>query len=102
MNPEIGWVIFLFFPTVSLQAPVFRLASICIRGYEILGLPVRTLLFVIIIDMGLSPEVLPVVGVHTQLSVMLCVREWTPHSLEMEHVEVDVFVKVFQQIDKYF
>jgi hypothetical protein len=40
--------------------------------------------------MGLAPQILPVVSVHTALFVVI-LAPWTPNSFEVKHVEIRIF-----------
>jgi hypothetical protein len=90
MHFEVVWVVLLLFPTVRILASVFLLAAVCICRNKFLSLPHLTLVFLIIKDMRLSSEVLPVVSIDTNVPWMLCVAVWTPDGLKMEHIEVSI------------
>jgi hypothetical protein len=95
-------VILLLLPPVREFASVLMLATICIRGNEVLGLPIGTLILFILIDMWFSPEVLPVMRIHTNISCMGRVTVGTPDSLEVEHIEISILFKFIEQINGDF
>jgi hypothetical protein len=92
MNLIVERMIFLLLPSVSTLASVLVLAAIYgIVLNECLHLPVGALLFVIIIKVGLSAIVLPIVRIDTGVPSMFGVTVWTPNCLEVEHVEIRIF-----------
>lgn len=77
----------LLFPTVVLAAVGLKLAAFLILAYEISSLPLLTNFErVVLEEVGLSSEVLPVVSVHALSLVVFCVVG-TPFGLEVEHVK---------------
>lgn len=94
-------MIFLFFPAMRMFTPVFCFATIRIGLDEVLGLPIRTLFLVVLIDMGFPPEVLPIVCVDTLLSIVRSVAVRAPDGLEVEHVEVRVLVELVEEVYSY-
>ena len=81
-------VILLFLPSMRESASVFIFTPVWVGLDEMLGLPLRALLSIIVKDMRLSSEILPVVGVDTDVSSMWCITIRTPYCLEVKHVEV--------------
>ena len=81
-------VILLFFPTVRESASILVFTPVRIGLYEMLGLPQRALFSIVFKDMRLPSEILPVVGVHTDISCMRSITVRTPYCLEVEHVEI--------------
>lgn len=63
-------VILLLLPSMRESASVFIFTTVRVGLDEMLGLPLRALLSIIFKDMRLSSEVLPVVGVDTDVSSM--------------------------------
>ena len=94
-------MIFLLFPSVRKLASVLKRTSFIICCNEILSYPISTLFFFIVKDMRFSPEVLPVVSIHTELPWELCVTIGAPHSFEMKHIKVSIFHK-FVTIKKIY
>ena len=92
MNLIVERMIFLLLPSMSTFASVLVLAAIYgIVLNECLHLPVGALLFVIIVKVGLSAIVLPIVRIDTGIPCMSGITVWTPNSLEVEHVEIRIF-----------
>lgn len=91
-------MVLLFLPAVRILAPILMLTSICVRLNEILCLPLWTLLSLIVKDMRLSPEVLPVMGVDTSIPGMSCITIGTPDCLKVEQIEVKILFKLIKQI----
>lgn len=83
-------MILLFLPTVTLGAPVLVSASVRVRPDEVVYLPVAAQIAIIVIDMGLAAEVLPVMGVNAVLLVVV-LAPWAPRSFEIEYVEIGIF-----------
>jgi hypothetical protein len=72
-------------------------ASFVVFGDECTWLPIVTSFVALIIEnIGLSPEVLPVMSINTLSFVMLLV-EWTPLSLEVKHIKIYVFFHLMDQ-----
>lgn len=84
----VKWMILLLFPSMREFAAVLVFATIRICLNEMFGLPLRTLLALIIKHMRLSPEILPVVRIHARISRMLSIRIGTPNCLEVKNVEI--------------
>ena len=90
-------------PTVGVLATVFAIASFGV-GLDLFAFaPLRAagVRALIIEDLWLSTEVLPVVGILALLPVMGLgvVIEGAPDGLEMENIEVSVLFHFVQQID---
>ena len=83
-------MILLFLPAVTLGAPVLVLASVRVRPDEVVYLPVSAQIAIIVINVGLAAEVLPVMGVDTVLLVVV-LAPWAPRGFEIEHVEIGIF-----------
>ena len=65
-------VVFLFLPPVRMAAPVLHLAALPVELDLLIPVPELALLLGVVFKvMGLAPEVLPVVSVHTLLTVVL-------------------------------
>ena len=84
----VKWMILLLLPSMGELAAVFVFASIRIRLHEVLGLPLRALLSLIVEHMRFPPEILPVVRVDASIPGMLGIRIGTPDRLKVKHVEI--------------
>lgn len=67
---------------------VFVGASILVSADKGAGAPIGALVFGVLVQLGLSPEVLPVVGKDTDIPLVLGLIVGAPHCLEVEHVKV--------------
>lgn len=94
------WMVFLLLPAVGVLTLVLVGTAIMIRGDEVARLPVGAHLGLVSEDAGLSSVVLPIVGINTDLSVMVVLPIWAPDSLEMEHVEVHVDLHLLDQLHR--
>ena len=64
-------------------------------------IPICTLTSLVCHHVRLTTIILPVVRIHTLLTGMVGLVEWTPHCLEVEHVKVHVAVHLVQHVDLY-
>lgn len=81
-------MVLLFFPSMAAGAACLLGATFVVFSYECAWLPILTnLVRIVVVDVGLSSEVLPIVRIHALRLVVLLV-EWAPLSLEIEHVKV--------------
>ena len=95
-------VVFLFLPPVRMAAPVLHLAALPVELDLLVPVPeLAWLLGVVLEDMGLASEVLPIVSVHTLLAVVLSGLgvEGAPDCFEMEHVEVIVMFHLVEDVN---
>ena len=84
-------VILLLFPTMGTLASVFILAALdCIVLHKCFHLPVRALFYIIFVEMWLSPVVLPIMGIDTNVSGMRSVTVRAPYCLKVKHIEVAI------------
>lgn len=81
-------VILLLLPPVAELAAVLAPAPVSISLHEVLSLPLRALLPLVLIEMRLAAEVLPIVRIYTRVSRVRRVRVGAPHCLEVKHVEI--------------
>jgi hypothetical protein len=88
-------MVLLFFPAVAVAATVLQFAAILVRLGVFFCLPVLALVFIVLVNMWLPSEVLPVVCVNAYVTLMLLVTKWTPHSLEMKHIEIRIMLHHF-------
>jgi hypothetical protein len=91
-------VVLLLLPSVTTPAPVLKLATIGVGLQFLFGVPVLTLLLGVHIVVGLATVVLPIVGVNALFPLVLFVTKRAPDSLEMEHVEISIFVHPLQHV----
>ena len=81
-------MILLLLPAMSILASCLVGAPLMILGDECPRLPVVTCLSALVVEnIWLSSEILPVVSVDTLGLVMLLI-EWAPFSLKVKHVEI--------------
>ena len=102
MHFVINRMVLLFFPAMGILAPIFLLAPISICLDEVLGFPLLALVFLILIDMRLSPEVLPIVGIDALVSRVRGIRVGAPNSFEMKHVKICIFLEFTKQVNRHF
>lgn len=88
MHFVIRWMVFLLFPAVRAPTPVFALAAVRVGLDEVLGLPLRALLLVVLVEIRLPTKVLPVVSVDADVTGMLGIAIGTPDGLEVEDIKV--------------
>jgi len=88
----VKWVVIVFLPPVTILTRSLKHATFFVLANESACLPICTQHQCIIIEqIGLSPEVLPVVSVVT-LGLIVLLVERAPLSLEVEHIEVGIFL----------
>jgi hypothetical protein len=92
----IGWMILLFLPSMGMSTPVLQLTPLPIGLDKVLSLPVRTLLLRVVVDVGFTTEILPVVGINTELPVVGGVGLGTPDGFEVKHKKVSILAKFVQ------
>jgi len=98
VNAEIVRMVFLFFPAMAVAAPILQPAPIIIREQVLFCVPVLALLFRIVELERFSPEILPIMRVHTDFAFVVFVGEGAPDCLKVEHVEVGVALQVVQHV----
>lgn len=87
-----------FLQTVREGASIVLRAAVRNVLYEVLAFPVGALLYLIVEFMRFPPKILPIMCVHTILSLMLTVREGAPNCLEVEEIEICVLVKFVELV----
>jgi hypothetical protein len=92
---EVLWMELLLFPSMTIRAAVFFLASVLVRRNELLGRPIGAHLFVVREYLGFPSIVLPIVSIHTNVPFMVIFFVWTPDSLEMKEVEIHIRSELF-------
>lgn len=93
-------VVFLLLPPVRVRTSIFVFASIRVDRDEVFALPLGTLLLLVVVQVRLSSEVLPVVGIHTGISLVFGLIVGTPDGLEVEHVEVDISIHLVDHVHR--
>lgn len=102
LNFKILWVELLLLPAVTVGALVLLMTTRLVGSYEVLSLPVGTQFLCIRKDLRLSPVILPIVGVDTDISFMVIFSVGAPDSFEVEHVEVHVRFEFFNKFNGEF
>lgn len=95
-------MVFLLFPSMTVATPVLKAASIHVSARLLFIAPDSTLVFWIVINVNLASEILPVMGIHTDVTRMvlvLFVAKRTPNCLEMKQVEVHITLHPMKVID---
>ena len=83
-------------------AAVLKWATVFIVLGILLAEPYLTLLRQVLIDIGFSAEVLPIMSVHAFVSGVGLVAEWAPNSFVVKHEEVHVFIHLLKQVHGKF
>jgi hypothetical protein len=91
-----------FFPAVRFRAVFSFIACIFVIVNRLVLVPFFTDLGLIKVDFVFAPVVLPVVSVHASIPLMSFLVIRTPNRLEVKHVEVFVFLKQVNQINRNF
>lgn len=87
----------MLFPSVTVLTTCLIRAALDVLGDECSRLPVgASLLALILEDVRLSSEILPIMSVNTLCLVMFFV-EWAPLRLEIEHIEIGVLFHLMDQ-----
>lgn len=81
-------VVFLFFPAVAEGTVILIGTALSVVVDVGPGSPVGALLLRVVVELRFPPEVLLVVRVDALIALMVSFVVWTPHCLEVEHVEV--------------
>jgi len=88
------WMIFLFFPTMTMRTRSHLITSLIILSNKSTWLPVSTCLIAIILKyIRFSSKILIIMSIHTLRFIMLIIK-WTPFSLEVKHVEISISIHV--------
>lgn len=95
-------VILKFLPPVAGSTAVLELAAILVGLCVLFGLPAGALCTLILIDMGWSSEVLPVMRVDAGISLMLLIRSGAPNCFEVEQIKIYVALKILKQVYRQF
>ena len=96
------WMEVAFFPAVRFRAVFSFIACIFVIVNRLVLVPFFTDLGLIKVDFVFAPVVLPVVSVHASIPLMSFLVIRTPNRLEVKHVEVFVFLKQVNQINRNF
>jgi hypothetical protein len=95
-------VVLLLFPAVAVSASVLVQAAVTVCSDEVFYLPILTEVFFIVVKLGFSSQVLPVVCVDTVFFVVI-LAPWTPGGFEVENVEIGVFrLHLVEEVDGDF
>lgn len=86
----VHWVVFELLPAVARATTVLQPAAITVGLCILSSFPACALLGLIFIKVGCATEVLPVVSVKAEITLVVFVTERAPHCLEVEHVEIGV------------
>ena len=101
INFVIARMILLLFPPVTVSASVLILTAVWVAPDEVFNFPILAKLFLIIVHLWFSPQVLPVVSVDTIFLVMV-LTPWTPCRLKVKDVKVWIlWLHQVKQIDCY-
>jgi hypothetical protein len=95
------WVIFLFFPAMTLKTSILLWTAVLIVIDELPGTPVDALILRIDIELGFPPKILPVVSKHALVPLMVVLVVGAPYSLEVEHVKVLVRTELVYKFNRY-
>jgi len=93
-------MVFLFLPTMTLLTFILVWASIFVAEHILSWFPILTLIFSVEVELRFSSIVLPIMSINTNISLMSCFIIWTPHSFEMKHIEVNIFLKFVNKFDR--
>jgi hypothetical protein len=96
------WMEDVFFPAMRFLAKFASIAGLIVIGNRFVLVPFFTALGLIKEEFVFTPVVLPVVSVHTSIPLMSFLVIGTPHRLEVKHVEVFIFLKLVNQINRNF
>jgi hypothetical protein len=99
LDLEVFGVKLLLLPPVTVGAFVLVLAPIFVRSNKFLRVPVLTHLLGVTEYGGLPSVILPIVGVHAHITLVVVFSVGTPHSFEVENVEVHIGLKFLNQLD---
>lgn len=102
LHAEVIRMELLLLPAVAAAATVLQLAAILVCLGVLLCLPILALVFTVQVYVRLSSEVLPVVRVDAYVTLMFLVTKWTPHSLEVKHIEICILLHHFQNVNGEF
>ena len=91
-----------FFPSMAHSTAVLEWATVFIVFCILFAEPHLTLLRQVLINIGFSAEVLPIVSVHALVPGVGLVAKRTPNSFVVEHEKVHVFVHLLKQVNRKF
>lgn len=86
----VSGVVLLLFPAMALLASVLIWTTVRVGSYEVINVPITAQVSLVVVDVGLPSQVLPIVRVYTALLVVVLAPR-APCSFEVEYVEVGVF-----------
>jgi hypothetical protein len=100
LDLEKFWVELLLLPAMTVLAFVLLWTSILVRRYKVLGGPAIAHFFRIGKDGWFPSVVLPIVCIDTDISFVVILLVWAPHSLEMEDIEIHVWFELLNQFHR--
>jgi hypothetical protein len=83
-------MILLLFPSMTELAEILVLTPATIRCDDSLCLPILAYLFTVGKQLRFSSIILPIVGIHANVSFVILFSVRAPDSLEMEQIEVHI------------
>lgn len=95
-------MIFKFFPAMALSTSILQVTSVLVSLRVFAGLPLVALSHVVLKEVWCSPEILPVMRVQAQVSLVLFVAERTPDSLEVEEIKIDILFHFLEHRHREF
>ena len=88
MHLIILWMIFLLLPAMRKFTSIFISASISVCLNKIFSFPLLALLPFIVEYMRFSPEILPIMSIHTSISSMWSITIRAPYCFKVKHIEI--------------
>ena len=90
-------MILLLLPSMRVLTLILIRATFSVWCYEAVSLPIWAHFAWVCEHWWLTAIVLPVVSIHTRLAIVIIFTVRTPHSFEVEHVEVHVNFIIFNK-----
>lgn len=97
--PKVVRMVLKLFPSMALAAVETIWASVSVLYNLVDSIPSSALLRPVSILMWLTTEILPVMSIDADLSLVIALLIRTPCCLEVIHIEVGIAVKPLNQID---
>ena len=92
-------MVFLLLPSVRIQALILILATFGIRTNEVVNLPIGAHFTGVDESRRTPSEVLPVVRVDADFTVVVILAIGAPNCLKVEHIEVHINFVLFDQLN---
>lgn len=99
-NFEEVWMIFLLLPAMRVQALILIRTPFRVRAYKVVNLPVWTHFARVKERRRPATEVLPVVCINTDFTIVIILSVGAPDSLEVEHVKIHIDLILLYQLDR--